>query len=229
MPNPDSENQPDRKRRRRLGAAATLSKPFRSPLRTRGSPSIPLSPPDMIQTPKYEFEPASTSSFNQRPESLITARGLPVQDRLVVTTRSVYSDGELLELQKTYRTLFSQRILQEKTLETARQALRINSSGTDVDLQALINKWRLISQRTAEEVFVGAKERVDRMGGMKAWRQRSKQDATRWDENQAPDQDQGYMCDEDMDKHPDSPNHLPEKDSLAMEAEDTEEVRLFPP
>jgi hypothetical protein len=188
----------------------------------------------MNRSPKYEFEPASTSSFNQNPESLITpqglsAQGLPVQDRLVVTTRSVYSDGELLELQKTYRTLFSERIKQKKTLETARQALRIKSSGTDVDLQALVNKWRLISQRAAEEVFVGAKERVDRMGGMKAWRQRSKQDATRWDENPAQDQDQGYMCDEDMDKHPNTPRHLLEKDTSAMEAEETEEVRFLPP
>lgn len=226
MSDPEPEDQPDCKRRRRFGAAATLSKPFKSPLRTRGVPSVPLSPPDTIRAPKFEPEPAQHSaSFNAGPEPLTTARGLPVQDRLVVTTRSVYSDSELLELQKKYRTLFSQRTTQEKALETARQALRIESSGTDVDLEMSINKWRLVSQEAAEAVFTDAKERVARLGGIKVWRQRSKQEAPRWDGNQA--QHQGYKYDEDMDIHPETPDYLLEKNGTAEQDDDTDEVRTM--
>jgi hypothetical protein len=88
----------------------------------------------------------------------------------------------------------------------------------------LIIKWRLISQEAAEEVFAGAQERVARMGGMKAWRQRSEQDATRWEENQG--RDQAYMYDEDMEDHPDTPDHLLEKNGSKQD--DTPEVGALP-
>ncbi|KAJ5676784.1 uncharacterized protein N7477_002417 [Penicillium maclennaniae] len=227
MSDPEPDDQPACKRRRGFGAAATLSKPFKSPLRTRGVPIVPLSLSDMTRDPKFEPEPAHHStSFTADPEPLTTARDLSIQDRLVVTTRSVYLDSELLGLQKKYRTLFAQRTTQEKALETARQALRIESSGTDIDLEMSIDKWRLVSQEAAEEVFTGARERVARMGGVKAWRQRCKQDAPRWDGFQA--QDQGNKYDEDMEIHPDCPDHRLEKSNgTATQDDDTDEVQIM--
>ncbi|KAJ6120912.1 DNA repair protein Dds20/Sfr1 [Penicillium sp. IBT 18751x] len=223
MSDPEPDDQPACKRRRGFGAAATLSKPFKSPLRTRGVPIVPLSLSDMTQDPKFEPEPAQDStSRTADAEPLTTAQGLSIQDGHVVTTRSVYWDSELLGLQKKHRNLFSQRMTQEKALETARQALRIESSGTDIDLEMSINKWRLVGQEAAEEVFTGARERVARMGGVKAWRQRCKQYAPQWDGFEA--QDQGNKYDEDMDVHPDNPDHRLEKtNDTPTQGNDTDE------
>lgn len=62
--------------------------------------------------------------------------------------------------------------------EIIRQAERIRgaSSGagsegeTDQDLVALIEKWRAASRQAAEEVYAASRERVQSMGGMRAWR-----------------------------------------------------------
>jgi len=222
-----SDNEHKRKRPR-LSAAATLSKPFKSPLRTRVAPSVPLSPPDTVVTPKHEPESASVpTALNTDPKLFTSSPSLAISTDLVVSTRSQYSDPELLDLQKRYRTLFSQHAMQAKTLETAQQALRIESSGNDADLEALIIKWRLISQEAAEEVFANAQGRVARMGGMKAWREHAKQDANRW-ESEDVGQDQAYMYDEDTEHHFDTPDDLLEKDGLRKQEEETPEVRTLP-
>lgn len=223
-----SDNEHERKRRR-LGTAATLSKPFKSPLRA-GVASIPLSPPETITTRRHAPEPAPKTPASNADQGLfISSPSLPIPPHLVVSTRSQSLDPELLDLQKRYRTLSSQRATQEKTLEAAQQALRIESSSNDADLEALITKWRLMSQEAAEEVFDGARERVARMGGMKAWRERSKQDATRWEsDNQGQDQDQAYMYDEGMDHHPDTSSHLLEGNGSAKQEEETPEARNLP-
>lgn len=224
-----SDNERERKRRR-LGAAATLSKPFKSPLRAGVASSISLSPPETIMTSRHAPKPAPKTPASNADQGLFTSSpSLAVPPRLAVSTRSQYLDPELLDLQKRYRTLSTQRATQEKSLEAAQQALRIESSSNDADLEALIAKWRLMSQEAAEEVFGGARERVARMGGMKAWRERSKQDATRWEsENQGQDQDQAYMYDEDMDHHPDTPSHLRGENGSAKQDEEFPEVRNFP-
>ena len=60
-------------------------------------------------------------------------------------------------------------------LDTLNQAVRIESSSKDTELESLITKWRLVSQEAADEVFVDAKERVGRMGGLSAWREKDKE------------------------------------------------------
>ncbi|KAH0444272.1 hypothetical protein CcaCcLH18_00497 [Colletotrichum camelliae] len=60
--------------------------------------------------------------------------------------------------------------------EIIRQAERIRGgrsgtgSETDEELVVLIAKWRAASRQAAEEVFEASKERVQSMGGMKAWK-----------------------------------------------------------
>lgn len=56
--------------------------------------------------------------------------------------------------------------------EIIRQAERIRrgDGGTDEELVALIDKWKAASRLAAEEVFEASKERVQSMGGMRAWR-----------------------------------------------------------
>ncbi|KAF6833398.1 DNA repair protein dds20 mei5 [Colletotrichum plurivorum] len=63
--------------------------------------------------------------------------------------------------------------------EIIRQAERIRGRGeasgagteeTDQELVVLIDKWRAASRQAAEEVFEASRDRVQSMGGMRAWR-----------------------------------------------------------
>ncbi|KAF6820770.1 DNA repair protein dds20 mei5 [Colletotrichum sojae] len=65
--------------------------------------------------------------------------------------------------------------------EIIRQAERIRGGGgggasgagseeTDKELVVLIDKWRAASRQAAEEVFEASRDRVQGMGGMRAWR-----------------------------------------------------------
>jgi hypothetical protein len=73
----------------------------------------------------------------------------------------------------------------------------------------LIVKWRLASQDAADEAFTGAQERVARMGGMAAWKEHSKRDATRWefDEERT---EREHVDEDEID--PREIENLPEKD-----------------
>ncbi|KAJ5774729.1 hypothetical protein N7457_009625 [Penicillium paradoxum] len=194
-------------KRRRTDAATALSKPFKSPLRrpapttTDDVPSTTAAP----NTPKEMQVPASTtipveSRLISDSSNPTTTPVLPKRKRrLYFPVPIERPDPEVLELEKQQRGLQSQVDSLRTKLETATQALNLESSTKDIELQALITKWRLVSQEAADEVFTGAKERVSRMGGLAAWKERSKRDATRWDfdeeehEREHVDEDEGEI------------------------------------
>ncbi|KXH53582.1 DNA repair protein Dds20/Mei5 [Colletotrichum simmondsii] len=68
--------------------------------------------------------------------------------------------------------------------EILRQAERIRGpvgeGETDEELVELIGKWRAASRIAAEEVFEGSRERVEGMGGLKAWRRARREDEVRF-------------------------------------------------
>lgn len=84
-------------------------------------------------------------------------------------------DPELSNLQKKQRTLQSRLLALRTEVDTALQALRIESSDRDAELEALILKWRSVSQDAAEELFSSARERVARMGGVSGWKRMQKE------------------------------------------------------
>lgn len=71
-----------------------------------------------------------------------------------------------------------------QSLDTVRQALKIESSDQDAELEVLINKWKHASRDAAEEVFRGAKDRVNKMGGVGAWRERSQKKPDGWNDDE---------------------------------------------
>ena len=90
-----------------------------------------------------------------------------------------------MSLQKQHTRLLNQLSAARSHLETSNQALKIESSNRDVELEALIFKWRAASRATAEKVFAGARDKVNKMGGVGAMRDRerqSKQKAWGWDD-----------------------------------------------
>lgn len=107
------------------------------------------------------------------------------------------SDPVLSALQKQHSALQRRLSALRSELDTAQQALRIESSAKDEELEALIKKWRAISQDAAEEVFAGARERVHRMGGVGAWRERMRRGREKWDDEEVAAEECGGGSDVD--------------------------------
>lgn len=182
------------RKRRRLDAAATLSKPFKSPLRRPISTEASLpnltsdpathnatQPTSPVQTNHIQEKAATTPKFS--PVVRRQTPGIPGSIGLTTPTR-FSADPELLDLQKQQLSLQSRLTALRTDRDTIHQALRIESSNKDLELEALISKWRRAGQDAAEEVFSNAQERVTRMGGIAAWMERSKRDAMRWDDEE---------------------------------------------
>jgi Swi5-dependent recombination DNA repair protein 1 len=174
-------------KRRRLDAAATLSKPFKSPMRrstasTNIQPSTPISKETQTPaTPNIPLEHDLTPNSSIAIAPVLTARKPILTPKLSIPKPFQPSDPEILALQKQQRAIQSRLAALRSELDNANQALKLESSHKDTELEALIVKWRLASQNAADEAFTGAQERVIRMGGMAAWKERSKRDATRWE------------------------------------------------
>jgi Swi5-dependent recombination DNA repair protein 1 len=118
-------------------------------------------------------------------------------------------DPDYLSFQKQHSSLVLQLSGLKQLLDTAEQALKIQSSNPDAELETLIQKWRLVSREAAEALFAGAKDRVNRMGGVGAWQERNQKQAHGWDEGEQINQDD--LTDEQKD--------LIEEQKEEMEAE----------
>ncbi|KAJ5664559.1 hypothetical protein N7507_005290 [Penicillium longicatenatum] len=175
------------RKRRRLDAAATLSKPFKSPLRRPLSTELNSPTLTSGSATQHATQPASPVQTKQNQEKAATTpKFSPVVRRQIPgfigpTTPTRSADPELLDLQKQQVSLQSRMSALRKDRDTVHQALRIESTSKDTELEALILKWRRAGQDAADDVYANAQERVTRMGGMAAWMERSRRDAVRWD------------------------------------------------
>ncbi|CAI7596381.1 unnamed protein product [Penicillium palitans] len=218
-------------KRRRTDAATALSKPFKSPLRrpaptnTDDTPSKPVAPrtTEDTEVPATPTIPVEPNSISNSPNPTTTP--VPPKRKRVLQLFPQFpsqsfqtSDPEILELQKQHREIKSKVDALINELEIATQALNLETNPRYIEIPTLITKWRLASQDAADEVFVGAKERVNSMGGIAAWKERSKRDATRWDfdeENRArehvdEEEDAEKYGDEDSSSHPSNKNNAEE-------------------
>jgi hypothetical protein len=103
--------------------------------------------------------------------------------------RGPTKDSEYLSLQKQHSALALQLSKLRQALDTAQQALKIQSSNTDVELELVIENWQRISREAADELFADAKDRVNRMGGVGVWRERNQKQTQRWDREEPINQD----------------------------------------
>ena len=191
LPKPQSYTSPTKpSKRRRLGNAThTLSQPFRSPFKTplksRINPETHVcatisSPPKDDAKTKAPLSPPSS------PQTTTTITRLPPPQARIPPS------SEFLNLQKQHTRLLNQLSAARSHLETSNQALKIESSNRDIELEALIVKWRAASRAAAEEVFGGARDKVNKMGGVGAMRHRerqSKEKAWGWDDEQKRDEE----------------------------------------
>jgi hypothetical protein len=55
------------------------------------------------------------------------------------------------------------------------QALSLATSNKDENLARLIDTWRTASRAAAEELFAKTRDRVNRMGGVGAWKEKERE------------------------------------------------------
>ncbi|ETI19920.1 hypothetical protein G647_08935 [Cladophialophora carrionii CBS 160.54] len=157
------------------------NKPFRSPLRTvskvQGQPA--RGQPQNLGTP-VGVTPQLTPLVN-------SADGLNSPQKSHQTTANLHvgsARGKPADLQKQYTALTIRLIQLRQSLENADQAIQIEESGQGAELKRLITKWRTVAQEAADELFADAKERIDGMGGVAAWRRRAEQESRRWNRDE---------------------------------------------
>lgn len=164
------------KRRRLDQGTAFLNRPFRSPLRK----SVTTSSQNEPHTNQDSKPQANANGSHDLPSPRVTVLG-DSPDRPEQLPLSVDADKvEPKESQKDYIALSLQLKKLSQSLDVAQQALQIEHSNQHVQLQALISKWKAVAQDAAEKLFTDAKERIDHMGGVAAWRLRTQEDARHW-------------------------------------------------
>ncbi|KIW70302.1 hypothetical protein PV04_02587 [Phialophora macrospora] len=156
------------------------NKPFRSPLRTV---SKPQEQPTRVQLQS----PETYTSVIYQPTPLLNSTASPNTSQNPPASGSILPLGAACikpaDLQKQH-TALSLRLTQlRQSLENADQALQIEESGQNTELKRLITKWRAAAQEAADELFADARERIDAMGGVGAWRRRANEDSQRWNDD----------------------------------------------
>ncbi|KAG4424281.1 hypothetical protein IFR04_002522 [Cadophora malorum] len=200
---------PAAKRRRIDVASQTLSKPFRSPFKTPFKSPIKegqaqettTSTPAQASTPLASkitdsllSSPAKTPSLSAPSTS---TRGTRTKKTFSspVAAAALNADPDIAPMLKAQRELEKQLREVKEELDTAEQARQIEADSQkrdsdgdlDGELVELIEKWKGASRLAAEELFGKVRDRVNRMGGPRAWKEmQKKQEENRnaWDQEE---------------------------------------------
>ncbi|KAF2119289.1 hypothetical protein BDV96DRAFT_486572 [Lophiotrema nucula] len=167
---------PQAKRRRLNDAAKTLHKPFKSPFRTPlkhdsgadtgSSDPVESTPTSLVSDSSAlsEAAPANDAKSSTASTPAITSKprnSLATPSRAAAKKPSPSITREIVQLRSDIQILS--------------QAHALVTTTEDADLEILIGRWRTASRAAAEELFAGTRDRVNRMGGVAAWRDREKQ------------------------------------------------------
>ncbi|KAF2493600.1 hypothetical protein BU16DRAFT_528867 [Lophium mytilinum] len=144
-------------KRRRVGASSALHKPFKSPFRTPLKPQADT--PYITSCAEDANTPASSLSRTTNPRNpTYTPARTPIRASNALRPNS--TNTQLIALRAEIQTLT--------------QATALATSSTDADLEVLVDRWRTASRAAAEELFANTRDRVNRMGGVGAWRDRER-------------------------------------------------------
>ncbi|KAH7394345.1 hypothetical protein BKA66DRAFT_456129 [Pyrenochaeta sp. MPI-SDFR-AT-0127] len=198
---PTKMSTPHAKRRRLNDAAKTLQKPFKSPFRTplkpstvSGTPSldpsgiqklasVPVQRSNLIAITKDE-QPTSTSAVvQQTPSAPVPSE--PRESKTLASRSDSTALSRSLSKKMPSKPSITREIIQLRNeIQMLTQAQSLATSTKDDDLVILIDRWRTASRAAAEELFGSTRDRVNRMGGVGAWREREKESRDRqknWD------------------------------------------------
>ncbi|KAJ4322644.1 hypothetical protein N0V94_002297 [Neodidymelliopsis sp. IMI 364377] len=245
---------PQAKRRRLNDATNTLKKPFKSPFRTPLRPNIGSDPPS--PDPPDISTPLRPNSYPAPLATPATARAVPLQTNVVptpaphsqprfakpLTSRSSFSTSSQSVSKKTpSKPSLTRELMQLRNeIQILTQAHALATSTKDEDLQVLIDRWRTASRAAAEELFGSTRDRVNRMGGVGAWKEREKEARERtqkWDreeieaerEKMEQAMEDGEIGDETYDKYVEiADERSQEEESLPKSADDDVRRCLLP-
>lgn len=157
-------------------ATSTLSKPFRSPLKSpfkahsasnhSTQPSIPTTLETSPFVRSEEVSNLAVSPVETPHRALGTKKTL---SPAVSVAAQLNTDPEITQLLRTQRELEKQLREVKEQVETAEQAKRIERESQklkingeiDSELVVLIEKWKGASRQAAEELFVKVRDRVN--------------------------------------------------------------------
>lgn len=173
-------------KRRRLNGS--VNKPFKSPMRAPFKQNA--NPPSASPLSTATVKLVQDSPVQNSPKPSLLPRKLPsaqIKRPIPISTyiKPAAPTSESLLLTRQNRTLETSILRQKQDLDTLKQALAILSSPKSLELDNLAEKWRSASRLAAEEVFAGARDKVNKMGGVGAWREREKERTNfgkQWDE-----------------------------------------------
>lgn len=189
-------------KRRKLNQA--VNKPFKSPLKTSlnqdGTPHVgsPLASTSVKNASDHGVQASASRALHSGPFSTplkhrpYATQSMPRGSLPLASSDSIGSK-EIQDTLRQIRTLESSLMKTRQDIDTLDQALRLVASNKDAELNELAIKWRRAARQAAEEVFAGARDKVNHMGGMGAWRERQKEMATafnQWNERQQGDDDE---------------------------------------
>ncbi|KAL9596884.1 MAG: hypothetical protein Q9219_005510 [cf. Caloplaca sp. 3 TL-2023] len=176
---------PPRKRPRINPSSSRLSKPFQSPFKT---PLKSTSQSIQNETRSWFASTSGSASAHKSTSDLTTPTNTPNRKPLArwgaskhsPVTPAPYPSSRLSQLQKKHTALLNELSALRRNLDITNQAAEIEASTTDAELETLIRKWRDVSRDAAEEVLKITKERIEGMGGVKAWRKKEKETKGGW-------------------------------------------------
>jgi Swi5-dependent recombination DNA repair protein 1 len=180
------------KRRRLNNATHTLSKPFVSPLKIadannlqtptksrRSNVIAPANTPYISSTLAHTINAATSTPLSKpqlsRPPAITPVRSNSVRRPAYSTPFAKRLDPAEQAVQKAITSLEMQIKAVRNDIDALNQAAKYTNDSSDNDLEELAIKWKAASQAAAEEIFGSVKERVNRMGGVEAWRDSEKQ------------------------------------------------------
>ncbi|CAG8974474.1 hypothetical protein HYALB_00010860 [Hymenoscyphus albidus] len=205
---------PAAKRRRIDDASKTLSKPFRSPFKTPFKSPVKAQDGTTTTPTSKQLTPASKLVLSNNPPKLPTtplnlnrtprSATRKKQFSSPISTAVLNADPAIAPLLKTQRDLERELKELKEELDTAEQARKIERESTDEEvdgeLKVLIEKWRGASREAAEEMFGRVRDRVNRMGGPRAWKEMQKKQQEfqgQWEDEQNNNADDDDDEDED--------------------------------
>lgn len=210
-------------KRRRLG----VHKPFVSPLKDRSNQAPrptsndgifkkPATPSSRLSktTNFVPHHPSPSTATPTRPSPLsniTTKTAPPTPHRTLTTPTSISTTSSPTALHQHLLTLRAQ-------LDTLKQAQRILSQQKASELASLRDKWRIATRAAAEELYANVKERVNRMGGVSAWREGEMKRRERVEEWAREDRERAEMEEDAISEDDDD-----DDDSDADEEEDSDD------
>lgn len=145
--------------------STTPCNPFKIPSRSTESDTTAATP---VTAPISAPAPAPI------PGATPTPTPTPARTKTKPTVK-LPPDPRLATLQRQKRHLDTQNAGLATRIDSLDQAYRIEHRKQDAELSALIQRWREIARSAAEEIFGGAKVKVEAMGGMRAWKGQAEQ------------------------------------------------------